>query len=126
MNNKKDIITCTQELLDKCVEAKVIEDNNPEKLVSTSFIYRTEGTGDNKKTIIGLNVQLYGHILVIVPNIYQLEEFYTYSTKEKNHRADIVKDLTSKGFSDISIAKFLRCSVASIEKVYKSLEGDKK
>lgn len=119
MNNKKNIIACAQEILDKCVEAKVIEDNNPDRLVSISFVYRTDGIGDNKKTIIGMNVQMYGHILVIVPDIYHIDRFYNYSTKEKNHRTTISKSLINAGFTQLDIAKFLRCSQTSISNALK-------
>lgn len=117
MNNdktveKKGLVQYTIELLEKI-------NLDPNECVATSFVYRV---GSDKKKIRGLNVQLYGHILIIVPDIRNLDTFYKYQTHidgvlDNDQKKKIFEDLMSKKFSQIDVAKLMKCSTGTVTRI---------
>lgn len=111
----KNIFTFTEEVV-KDFDGKI------EDVVSVSFIYRSTGKVSRKTNkpinIKGLNIQMYGHVLIIVPDVNNTKEYYQYNTSDRDSRTTIVKDLIeNKGFTQVDVAKLMKCSATSIARL---------
>lgn len=114
---KKNIINYTEELIEAVNDETVTIDN----VVSVSFIYRSGS--DKKKKIKGLNVQLYGHKLLIVPDVNDMSTYYAYVTHKEGQsdemcRKNIFMDLINeKKYSRAGAAKLMKCSVGTVNRL---------
>lgn len=111
-NNVVNICDATQAVLD-------LMQRSWDDVVSVTFIYTPASTNsqDDGKTynIKGLNIQLFGHGLVIVPDIKDIATYYMYTTKTEADRRHIAIDLTqARGYSNIQAAKMMKCSPSTV------------
>ena len=107
-----------------CDATKVVLDliqRSWDDVVSVTFIYTpsssTNNNNDDTKSynMKRLNIQLYGHGLVIVPDIKDTITYYMYSTKTEADRRHIAIDLTqARGYSNIQVAKMMKCSPSTV------------
>lgn len=117
MNNdktfeKKNLLQYTSEVLEKL-------ELDPNNCVSTSYVYRF---GNDKKKIRGLNIQMYGHKLIIVPDIRHLDKSFDYLThseemSDTDQKKKIFEDLLSHGFTQIDVAKLMKCSQGTVSRI---------
>ena len=116
---RKNIMKLTEEI---CEISKTSVDD----IVSTSLVYRHKADNTNKRkpfTIKGLNVQYYGHKLIIVPDVRNMNTYFVYNTSEKTARKEIANDLVNAHkFTNEDAAKLMKCSQASMTHL---LEGNK-
>ena len=116
MENQKERKTLIQLTEEVCK----ITETNADDIVSVGLVYRhkTEGANNNKRkpfTIKGLNIQYYGHKLIIVPDVREPNTYLVYNTSEKSARKDIANDLVNtRKFTHEDAAKLMKCSPASI------------
>lgn len=112
-NNTVNICDATKAVLD-------LIERSWDDVVSVTFIYtpssNTNNNDDAKSyNMKGLNIQLYGHGLVIVPDIKDISTYYMYSTKTESDRRHIATDLTqARGYSNIQVAKMMKCSPSTV------------
>ena len=111
-NNVVNICDATQAVLD-------LMQRSWDDVVSVTFIYTpaSNNSQDDGKTynIKGLNIQLFGHGLVIVPDIKDIATYYMYTTKTEADRRHIAIDLTqARGYSNIQAAKMMKCSPSTV------------
>lgn len=120
IKTRKNIIDYTKELINVVGDDSLDEGS----IVSISFIYRN---GKDKKKIKGLNVQAYGHMLYIVPDVNDIKTVYNYITHDEGManedcRRSIFEDLIdNKHYSRTDAAKLMKCSVATVNRIL----GDK-
>ena len=117
MNNnknveRKNLIQYTTEVLEKL-------ELSADECVSTSFIYRF---GNDKKKIRGLNIQLYGHVLIIIPDVRDITKSFKYQTHvedvhDNETKKKIFTDLMNNGFSQIDVAKLMKCSQGTVTRI---------
>lgn len=117
MNNdktteKKGLFELSAEILDKL-------EINTKDCVSTTFVFRTD---DKSHKVKGLNIQLYGHILIIVPDIKKPDTYYKYLThvdkvNDNETKKKIFEDLLSKGYTQIDVAKLMKCSQGTVARI---------
>lgn len=117
MNNnknveKKNLLQYTLEVLEKL-------ELSADECVSTSFIYRF---GSDKRKIRGLNIQLYGHILIIIPDIRDVSKFFKYQThvedvNDNETKKKIFTDLMANGFNQVDVAKLMKCSHGTVSRI---------
>ena len=118
---RKNLMQLTEELCQ-------ISEMSVDDIVSSALIYRHKTDNNNPKrkpfTIKGLNVQFYGHILVIVPDVRDMDKYFKYNTSEKSARKEIANDLVNvRKFTHGDAAKLMKCSEGSIAHLLS--EGDK-
>lgn len=108
---RKNLVQLTEEV------CKVSE-TSVDDVVSSALVYRHKNDNPNKKkpfTIKGINVQFYGHMLIIVPDVRNMSEYFVYHTAEQNARRAIADDLINiKKFSQEDAAKLMKCSKGAI------------
>jgi hypothetical protein len=117
MNNdktteKKDLFELSGEILSKL-------EINTKDCVSTTFVFRTD---DKNHKIKGLNIQMYGHVLIIVPDIKTPDTYYKYLThvdkvNDSDTKRTIFEDLLSKGYTQIDVAKLMKCSHGTVTRI---------
>jgi hypothetical protein len=108
---RKTLIQLTEEI------CKITE-TNADDIVSVGLVYRHKTDNGNKRkpfTIKGLNIQYYGHKLIIVPDVREPNTYMVYNTSEKSARKDIANDLVNtRKFTHEDAAKLMKCSQGSI------------
>ena len=105
-------------ILDLTRDACKIHNESENDIISISIIYRHKKNNNRKKndfTIKGLNIQLYNHELMIIPNIREMDQCLRYSTSDDDARAGIAYDLVNnRKFTKEDAAKLMKCSLSSL------------
>lgn len=117
---RKNIVKLTEEICE-------ISETSVDDIVSTGLVYRhkSDNASPKKKpfTIKGLNVQYYGHKLIIVPDVRDISRYFVYNTAEKTARKDIAHDLVNvRKFTQEDAAKLMKCSQGSIAHLLSTTE----
>lgn len=109
---KKNLVELTKEICE-------VSETPVDDVVSTGLVYRHKDDNNNKRrpfTIKGINVQFYGHKLIIVPDVRDMNTYFVYNTSEKTARVAIAKDLVNtRKFSYEDAAKLMKCSQGSMK-----------
>lgn len=86
-------------------------------VIATTFVYIPEKKDDNEVITRGLNLQLFGHVLIIVPNTNEPGTYHMYTTKNSIDRNHIINDLIGRGYSVVQVAKMMKCSTGTVNHV---------
>ena len=106
--NITNISQCTEKVLETI--GRTWDD-----VIATTFIYVP--SSDNDGSTRGINLQLFGHVLIIVPDMNDPTSYYMYTTKNTIDRNHIINDLISRGYSQIQVAKMMKCSPGTVNHV---------
>lgn len=119
MENEKKYIGKSKNIFDLAMEVCEYAGIDINEIIAISTIYRHKKNRNPKKndfTIKGLNIQLYGHELIIIPNVRELKTMFHYVTNDNKARSVIAYDLiNNKNFSKEDTAKLMKCSLKSVE-----------
>ena len=86
-------------------------------VISTTFVYVPKIDGDTQYTVRGINLQLFGHLVVIVPDESKVNSYHMYTSKTTIDRNHIIYDLIDRGYNEIQVAKMMKCSTGTVSYV---------
>ena len=86
-------------------------------VIATTFVYIPDTKDNTEITKRGLNLQLFGHVLIIVPDTNIPTVYHMYTTKNTIDRNHIINDLIGRGYSVTQVAKMMKCSTATVNHV---------
>lgn len=106
MEKRANIFDCTEKVLNTV--GRTWDD-----VISTTFIY-VPAKEDGQPSTRGINLQLFGHVLIIVPDETNYTDYHMYTTKNNIDRNHIINDMIARGYDPVQVAKMMKCSQGTV------------